>query len=237
VAYPVDAGQATTSVGTSATPWTVNLPGSIVAGDLLVLFSRQATLVLHGSNSGWVTKVDNASDASDDVTSFAFKIATGTEGATMSWNQGSACKGAAIVWRVTGAYPYDPLFVSRLPDWAAVNVGVGANPDPGNVVVTGTGGAQDCLFIEIAGLDGETQTFTASTNYTNIQNANSGTAGVATTNVCIGGATRQLTAASEDPGAMTAAAPSTGWCAFTIAIHPAPPSVPPNFDPVPFMRR
>ncbi len=220
MASPVDVGRATTNVTTAAATWTVNLPSSIVAGNLLVLFSRQATLVLHGTNTGWVTKVDNASDASDDVTSFAFKIADGTEGATMSWNQNSSCKGAAIVWRVTGARAYDSAFVDT-PEWSSANFGTGANPDPGNVVVAT--GSQDCLFIEIAGLDGATQTFTASTNYTNIQNANSGSTGLATDNVCIGGATRQLTAASDDPDVMTAAAPSTGWCAFTIAIRPGPP--------------
>ena len=68
-------------------------------------------------------------------------------------------------------------------------------------------------------MDGETQTFSHAT-YTNVQNGNSGTGGAAATNCRIGSGSLQKTAASENPGAFTAAAPQTGWTAWTIAIHP-----------------
>lgn len=42
MAAPVDAGRATTNITSATTPWTINLPGSIASGDLLVMFLQVA---------------------------------------------------------------------------------------------------------------------------------------------------------------------------------------------------
>lgn len=216
MAAPVDAGRAVTNITTAADPWaSINLPASIAAGDLLIAYFRIGSATALTDWTGWTQAVVGGSDAADDFSWIYYKVAAGTEGTTAAGpNFASSVKGGMIVWRITGAQ----LPSERMFDISTVATGTGANPDPGSV--TPGGGTDDYLFIEIAGLDGETQTFTASTNYSNIQNANSGTGGAAASNVRIGGATRGITAtsAAENPGTMTAAAPSTGWEAWTLCI-------------------
>lgn len=221
MAAPVDANRATTNITSAASPWTVNLPAGIVAGDTLVMFTRTGGAQTIASVTGWTFLVDDdTSDASDDNTCVWYRKADGAEGSTVSVTLSGTAKGAAITYLITGAE--DPGL--RAPQISAVAVGTGANADP--PLVTPAGILKDYLFIVLGGLDGETQTFTAPTNYSNLASANSGTAGIATTNVVIGSATRQLTAYSEDPGTFTSGAPSGGWTAYTIVIHsPTPTAV------------
>jgi hypothetical protein len=200
----------------------VNLPSGITAGQLLVLLIRAAgnNGVLASVPSGWSALVqDEGSDASNDPTHILYRWADGTEGSTLSVDFSGSIKGAAIAYRITGAI--NPA--TQPPQVSTVAVGTGTNPDPTGV--TPTGGSKDYLFIAFGGLDGETQTFSAApstpSSYSNLQQANSGTGGAASTNVRIAGASRQATVSSEDPGAFTAEAPETGWTAFVIAIHPA----------------
>jgi hypothetical protein len=220
VASPAVAATNTTNITSAADPWTVNLPASISAGDLLIVLLRgnNGNAALAGGNppSGWTALVNGeSSDASNDVTHVLYRWADGGEGTTLSVDLSSTAKGAAISYRITGAE--NPA--TQAPEVSTVAVDTGANADPGTV--TPTGGSKDYLFLVFAGLDGETQTYTEPTSYSNLLQANSGTGGTPDTNVRVGAAERQLTASSEDPGAFTNSAPSTGWTAYTIAIHPA----------------
>lgn len=225
MASPVDAGRATTDITAAADPWTVNLPASIASGDLLVLFARNQNQSALGTNTGWTPLVDDNTDASNDRTVVLYRVADGTEGATMSLDWGSTCKGGAIVWRITGALTTG-TFIE-----ATVTANVGANMDPGSCAVTG--GPKDVLAIACGGVDNETGSFTAApSGYTNLQNANSGTGGAADTNVLIGGATLEITGTSSvDPDAFTNAAPTTanGGTAVTLVVHPA--AAAPAFQP------
>lgn len=220
MASPVDAARATTNITSSAGTHVINLPGSIAAGDLLVMYLRSAsTLVLTTPPTDWVKLIDaDNSDASDDTTWILYKWATGSEGATVSvvYDAGSA-RGCAICWRITGAE--NPS--TQPPETSTVAVGTTTANTANPTTVTPTGGSKDYLFLAVASQDGEAGAYTASpTNYSTISAANSGTFQGTTTNVQMGGGSRQLTAASEDPGAFTHAAAVTGWSAFAVAIHP-----------------
>jgi hypothetical protein len=222
VAAPVDAGRATTGVSTSADPWAiVNLPASIAAGDLLIMFCRAALAAgtINGpTTQAWQTLYASASpDAADDNSAWFYRWADGSEGASTSVDLAATSKGGVIVWRITGAE--NPA--TQPPELPTPNTGTtSANTANGPNVVP-TGGSKDYLFLTAAGQDGEVGAYTAvPTNYANLAAITSGTGGLPATNVQMGGGSRQLTAASEDPGVFTHAAAAAGWTGFTVAVHP-----------------
>lgn len=216
MASPVDAARVGTNITGASDPWSVTLP-SHSAGDLLVVYGRTGGSATFNLPSGWSWVVqNNSSDAADDNVSVICKLSDGTEGTSLSWDLSGTAKGAAIAWRITGAA--NPA--SRAPEVQVATFTTTANTaNPPSI--SPTGGSKDYLFLALAGEDQESITFSvAPTNYTNLTNANSGTSGLNATNVCIGGASRQLTAASEDPSTFTHGAAATGGLALTVAIHP-----------------
>lgn len=222
MASPVDADRAATSVSTAvASPQNINLPGSISAGDLLVMLIRTPGAVSITTPSGWTALVNNnTSDASDDTTSIYYKKATGSEGATQSVAFSGSTKVAAVVWRITGAE--DPA--TQAPEVSTTATGTSTVPDP--TTVTPTGGSKDYLFLWLGGWEGEQTSPPSSdmTNYVNETGASTGTGGAVTTNCGVGGASRQLTASSENPP-VWAISVSDNWSAWAVAIHPpAPPA-------------
>lgn len=215
-------GASGSNVSTAADPWTAigTHPGYSI-GDLFLLLFRAAgavTIVSVQTNTGsaYTQLAGSTADASDDNQQAWYRRYTGAEGSPASWNidwSGSQ-KGAFSFYRISGAA--DPAIN---PPQLAEAIGTGANPDPPNI--TPTGGPKDFLYIVYAGMDGETQTYTSPAGYSAAVENNSGTGGVAATNVRTGAASLGTTASSsQNPGAFTAAAPSTGWTAWTIAIHP-----------------
>jgi hypothetical protein len=222
MASPADSARPTTSVSSAATTWNINV-GSPAVGNLLIVLAR------FGGAPGTVTftgytslngSTGDATDASDDSTFVFYRWADGAEGATDTLTCTNSVKGAAICWVITGAV--DPA--TQAPEISTVAIGTTtantANPN----AVTPTGGSKDYLFLALGAQDGEVGAYTgAPTNYANLVAANSGTAGLPATNVQLGGASRQLTAASDDPGAFTHAAAAAGWTAYTVAVHPALP--------------
>lgn len=220
MASPVDSNRVTSATTTAGTTHTVNL-GSPAAGDLLCIWIRFAGAPGTVTWAGYTGLFVNTADASDDESRFYYRLATGAEGASVNLTTANSVKMAAITWIITGAA--DPG--TQAPEVGTIAVGTVANPDPG--IVTPTGGSKDYLFLECCGGDGELITYTSSTTpsaFSTATNANSGTGGAVATNCCIGGASLQLTASSCNPGPLSgSAAPSNGWTAFTIAIHPAEP--------------
>lgn len=211
------------------------MPATIAAGNLLVCFIRIAaavtvTSLVDNLSASWTIlgPVEN-SDASDDNTYIYYKVAAGTE-STGTLDLSTTAKGTATIWSISGAA--DPA--TQAPE-TAVATGTGANVDCPSI--SPTGGSKDYLILALAGLDGETQTFTAPSGYSNRIDGNSGTGGAAATNCRTSGASKQVTAASEDPGAFTNGAPSTGWTGITLAIHPAAAATPTSLDLGAFDRR
>lgn len=216
---PVDAARATTSLKTAATGHTVGLPGGIQPGDLLLVWFRVAGTSGGGSQigwpAGWTEMFEDTSDASDDASALAWRKADGTEGSTIAVATAASAKAVAISWRITGAA--DP---ATQPPQRALAIGSGTTPNPPSL--TPSGGSRDYLWLAIYGSDGETAlppTFPA--NYATSQaSEGSGSADSTTTNVRMAGASRQLNAASEDPGTYTVSG-SRSWTAVTIAIPPS----------------
>ena len=217
MAHPVDANRIGTSFGglTGSDPWTANLPSGVVANDLLLIFYRGHGPATHVSSiSGWTFLVDD-NVVGDDPSNIAYKWASGSEGSTVTIDWTDVIKGATIAHRITGAI--NPSI--QPPEVSSRATGSGANPDCPSI--TPTGGVKDYLIIAYSGMDGETQNYSVPTNYSNLALSNSGTSGSDGANVRLAAATRQVTAASEDPGAFTAAAPFSAWANWTVAIHPA----------------
>jgi hypothetical protein len=200
------------------------MPGSIAAGDLLIAFGCTGGAQTFNLPSGWSWLVQNdVSDATDNAISIIYREAAGSD--TLSWDMSGSVKGATIVWRITGAAAPGTQ-APEIDDVAGATYTTTANTanPPLN---TPTGGSKDYLFIAMGAQGGEVGAFTAGpTNYINFQAANSGTGGTPGTNCQMGGATRQLTAASEDAGVFTHAAADLGGKAFSVAVHPPPAATP-----------
>lgn len=221
MAAPVDSARVATNITTAATSHAINV-GSPVAGTLLIVFVRFA------SDPGVVTFTDyavfggpDASDASNDTTIVFWHVADGAEGATDTLTTDNSVKLGAICWEVTDADTF------TAPQISAVAVGTTAanTCDPNSVAPLSP--PQDTLYLVLGGEDGEVGAFTAApTNYGNLIAANSGTGGAAASNVLMGGASRQISASSsDDAGAFTHGAATTGWTAFAVAIRPPQPFV------------
>ena len=221
MAFPTVVNTATTDGTTATASAVINLPASIVAGNLLVALHRSSSAGAHGWPAGWNVLADSTGDASANNTSIAWRKADGAEGATVTVTQGSS-KFASLVYQISGAA--DPLV--RPPQISFEATGTSTLPDPGGL--SPTGGAKDYLYLWLGGWEGEQTSPPASnpTNYTNPIGANSGTAGVVTTNVRVASARRNLNASSENPSSWTISA-SDDWTAWAMAVHPADPIIPP----------
>jgi len=219
VAFAVVESSAAYNAGSSAaTSHDVPLPATITAGALLMIVGRAAVAGTISLPAGW-TVVQDSSDAADDVSFWSYRdtLADGTEdGTTVTVTHGNG-KFAAISYSITGAE--DPA--TRAPETSTVAVGTGSNPGP--TTCTPTGGAKDYLWIAVGMADGEhtSPPATIPASYGSSVGANTGSAAAASTNARVYSATRDLNAASEDPGTWTTSVDvNSGWTSWAIAIHP-----------------
>jgi hypothetical protein len=222
MAAPTDAARQATNISTAATSHAINV-GSPSAGTLLIVFVRFAGAAGTVTFTGYTPLVtQNNSDASDDETSIYYRWADGSEGASDTLSTANSVKLAAICWEITGAE--NPSFSAPTVSTVATGTTAANSANPSSVAPADA--PQDTLYLALAGGDGEVGAYTASpTNYSTITAANSGTGGAASSNCFIGGASRQLTASSsEDPGAFTHGAHTTGWTAYTVAIRDVSPN-------------
>ena len=217
MAASVDAGRIATNGTTATTTPTINLPGSIAAGDLLFACVRNAAGGTVAWPAGWTERYEDTSDASNDTTGIGHRTADGSEGATIGLTFGTSGKFAAIVWRLTG--------VNTGGTWALADggAGIGASTTPDPPGVSPPWGALDSLFLWVGAWEGE-QTSPPTgqpTNYSNPIGADSGTAGTVDTNCRVAGASRQVATATEDPGSWTISV-TDQWTAWTFAFEPIP---------------
>jgi hypothetical protein len=203
--FPVVQATNTSGESSDVTSHTVSLPANISAGDLLIVFfSCDANeTVTWPTGDGWASIFHETNSMTLDI---GYKIADGTEGATITVTTGSAEQSAHISYRITGNHRYLAPEVST----GATGNSTAPNPDS----LTPTGGAKDYLWIAVEGnTDGDAAS-AYPTNYTNGQtNAVGTTAGA---NIAV--ARRELNASSEDPAAFTI--PLNKWVACTVAVHP-----------------
>lgn len=229
-------GGAATSGSTAAASHSVVLPATVSAGATLVVVGRVAGVGAVAFPAGW-TLVQDSSDASDDVSFWAYKstAAVGDEDGTGITVTHGTFKMVAHAFSVTGAT--DPAVTP--PQTSTVAVGTGSNPGP--TTATPTGGAKDYLWIAVGLADGEhtSPPTTIPASYGGSRGDSTGTGGTAGTNSTAYIATRDLNASSEDAGTWTTSvAVNTGWTSWTIAVHPAPVVAPiPDLNMAPMVYR
>jgi hypothetical protein len=218
-------GGAATSGSTAATSHAIVLPTPISPGALLIVTGRVAAAGAIAVTGGGWTIVQDSSDGSDDVSFWMYRdtLADGSEdGTSITLTHGSA-RMVAEAMSYTGAE--NPA--TQPPQASTVAVGTGSNPGP--TACTPTGGAKDYHWLTVGGGGGEhtSPPGTIPVNYGSSAGSSTGTAGAVGLNCTWFVATRNLNAASEDPGTWTTSvAVDLGWTSWVIAIHPAPPAIP-----------
>jgi hypothetical protein len=213
MAAPVDAARVTTNVSVATTTPALNLPGGISAGEILFSIVRFPTEVTSVAWPGWTEISENRSDASDDVTGVACKIADGSEGATETITLGTAGRMAGLCYRITGGDTVEfPASVS----------GSATHPDSPSYTLAG-GEARDVLWLSLFGGEFAKSLTSGPSGYSNATViASSGSTGAG--NATVGGASKQATSSlTENPG-VWALDSATVWQAYTFAIYAAAPT-------------
>lgn len=212
--FPVLGTIKDTAFATSVTSMSVGMPATVSSGDLLIALVEVRNAGTWTKPTGWndISTLSQAGGSSVGKLNGFYKIADGSEGGgSASW---TASTGTSAQWQVLpitnwqGTTP--PEAVSASGDATS------ANPPS----LTPSWGADNTLWIAVAGnaATGETTGFTAApTNYTGLHSVGTSSGG-ATVNLAT--ASRQLNAASEDPGTFT---PSSNrfWTAATIGVAPS----------------
>lgn len=224
MAFPSVATTATTMGFTAAINMTLNLPGSIVAGNTLIVIVRKSNeTASFGWPAGWTIPDGGNGDASDDRAEIAWRKADGTEGATITVTGVNTSKYASVAYQIQSAA--DPTVTAPYVGAGIVSGGPNTTPDP--PARTPPDGAKDYFWMAIGTWEGEQAsppTFPA--NYTlNQLDQNSGTAAAVATNCQTACGCRQLNATTDDPGTYTISA-SDDWMCTTWVISPAPAAPP-----------
>lgn len=197
-ATPVIASENTTTGG-SGTSHVVGLPSGIVSGNLLVVAIGTNSSTLN-TPSGWTQLFKNASTGEFAV---YYKVASGTEGTSVTITSPGACWFGSHSYRITGS--------SNEIVCGVTASGTSANPDPPNL--TSGWGAVNTLWLSTA-YDVPSTVTGGSAGYTNTIF----TSGAGGPSMVIG--YKAAASASENPGTCTLGAPQA-WLANTIAISPA----------------
>lgn len=209
----IPAAPTTTNGTTAAASKTINLPSNVAIGETLCCLIRTDGVGSYTFPAGWQKLWDDASDASDDQTCFAYLFVDAAQSSTMSVTSANG-RFAAITFRVQGA-------VWKAPQFPTLVTGTSVNPNPGSLTITG--GSRDYLFVWLGGWEGEQTSPPASnpTNYgSNIAGANSGTAGAVTSNCRVAMASRTATTAGPEDAALWAISVSDDWTATIACFSP-----------------
>lgn len=181
---------------TGVTSSTVNLPASIASGDLLIaIFAADATPGTITWPAGWTQLFTSR-------ISVAYKIATGSEGSTMTVTTVNSVPTGWRTMRITNWH-------GTTPPESANTTGSSTNANPPSL--TPSWGTDETLWI--AAMGGPACTISGfPSGFTGNQYSKNTTAS-------IGVATLGERAASKDPGTFTNT--TFGWGAATIAVRPA----------------
>lgn len=208
----------TTAFGTAATSHNVNMPATVAAGDLLIMW------FFMGPSPGTVTEPSGWTRIAQGICQLCWKIADGTEGGTTAdFVTLNAIKAAANVDRITG-WRNGGGTVFTVPGGGIADVYYadtgppGTQPDPPSN--TPDPGAEDYLWLVMGVVNTSSANPTFPTNYTSGVTASSGGSGSASTKVTGGVAERALNTTVQDPGAFTFGTTNTSWYAITMAIRP-----------------
>jgi hypothetical protein len=216
VAFPSVRTSNTTNGTSAATNPVVNLPGTLTAGDTLLMHFRKASGA-QNAPAGWTELINSTADASNDTTLVAWKKVTGSEGATATMTGGDVSAFfVAIVLQFQDAS--DPAVTP--PTAAAVATGSSTVADPPNHTV---GAAQDIYWLALGAWEGEQTSppvgFPTDFDLNRLA-ASSGTGGSVATNCRVACAGRQLNTTAQNPAGFSMSV-SDDWTATTVAIFPS----------------
>ncbi len=223
MAFPTVSNVATQAFTTSTTH-NVTMPGTVSAGDLLILaFYAENGGVSFTNPSGWTVLAEDDFAANNTGASGRLIVygrdADGTEGGTSVNVATDASRVAAsILYRIAAASWMGDLATDVDVSAATIPMASGAAGDPASVSA-GWGSADNLFIVFSATADDPNPHTAAPTNYTNLQTIDTGAIGTGGT---IGSAVRELAAASDDPDAFTfTTAPPTFDLVTTLVVRPS----------------
>ena len=224
-AFPVVAPSAVavaTQISSVSSSWTVNLPGSVAANDLLLVFVRPGGPQTINTPGGWTDLVNNAiDDGTDDNTSVFWKLAAGGE-TTVAVSFSAAAKGVAFAYRITGVDVTEPV-AGGLGFFAATPSNANAQHNDANAGVI-----RNHLWISAVFLDGTTQTFAAPAGMSGLVQGNSGAGGTVASNVRGATCWQQFQNYHSTIGTYTNNSGGSGHTTLVVGIIPALPPITPK---------
>ncbi len=215
VKFPTVSSITATQFSTATTSFACDLPASVEAGDLLLLFVTSHSASSHTGPAGWTQLAEHFLGSILRGTVWK-RNADGTEGGgTATVTIGSSEQGSAQVWRIPASSWHGDIANVEI---SANNAGDGSN-NLNPLSLSPVWGAEDTLWIAAAMAGDDDQSVTVwPTDYIDNQTETLAGAGV-NNSAAIYATSRELNAASEDPGAFTIQS-SESWLAWTIAIRP-----------------
>ena len=208
--FPVVASVGADYISAATTSHVIDLPDSIASGDLLIaFFTRDGSTgtVTFPAGLPW-TALTGPADAGTSQHYVQYRVAGGSEGTSITVATSASEEGCAKILRITGWHGSTP------PAQGTVVTGTTSqNPDP-PILNPADWDVEDTLWIAWFGCNGQGAVSACPTDYTSNQVSLSQTA------CAMGLATRELAAASDDPGTFTKAG-NTPWSANTFAVRPA----------------
>ena len=201
-----------TTSTTSTTSHVVSLPTGYAAGDLLLIM-----FVVHSSTattpSGWTLVDTNGVNSNSDNAYIFAKLATGSEGSSVTITTSASNLASGISVAITGARSS----LTGMIEFAKLaTTSTSLTPNPPSL--TPTWGSARNIWIAVAFSQDGNYTFSSyPTNYTDKQ-AIQQTGGFPGNSVIMAG--RILSASTEDPGVFTTTANARVWTTYTLAIRP-----------------
>lgn len=202
------------ATNTGLTAHTVTLPGTVNSGDLLIaklMFNSNRTVT--GPGGSWAALSQNS--GSPGQSEVWGDIASGSEGASVTFTTNTGVAGAFQVLRFSGTS--GALVAGTDYDIAVSSVFSGTSADPPNV--TATWGSAKNMFVVLTGYEGDNQLITTyPSGYSNGQDSVSTNGGGGGASVA--SATKTAEAASDNAGPFTIAATEHGF-AYGLVLAPA----------------
>lgn len=207
--FPVVAAVNSNAQGTGSNNKVVNLPAGIASGDLLLALCAQPETAFGTAPTGW-NQLHSVSGSSQISLQLCYRVADGSEGASVTFAGHSIRRSAHLSMRITG--------FQGAPESQITASTTSAAPDSPSLAPSW--GAANTLWISMfaVAISATNPVTGYPANYTNgfsIENSPAGNP-----SALVAASWRELNAVSENPGA-AAITNSAPWRAITIGIRPA----------------
>lgn len=202
-AYPTVEATNTSSAASAASA-SVSLPTGIVSGNLLIALCVLFDDRTHTWPAGWTELYD--ADTGSQSSSAAYRVADGSEGASITVNFGGGSSASAHITMRISNY-------QGTPEVGTAVGGISTSPNPPSI--TPSWGSDDILVLAMVGARTTSVVSAAPSSYTDLLTVAAGGSGPSAAI-----ARREVTGTTEDPG--TATLPSSvEWTTNTLAIRGA----------------